>query len=47
MLKDYEGAIIDYKIVLLLNPGDQATSEQLKFLQENIKKGTSINIKTR
>lgn len=34
MLKDYEGAIIDYKIVLLLNPGDKATLEQLQVLQE-------------
>ena len=34
MLKDYEGAVIDYKIVLLLNPGDKATIEQLRVLQE-------------
>lgn len=37
MLKDYEGAIIDYKIVLLLNPGDKSTMDQLKILQEHQK----------
>jgi tetratricopeptide (TPR) repeat protein len=38
MLKDYRGAVIDYKIVLLLNPGDKETPEQLKFLEDYLKK---------
>ena len=38
MIKDYDGAIIDYKIVLLLNPEDRATREQLNVLQQYQKK---------
>ncbi|MEI7421494.1 MAG: tetratricopeptide repeat protein [Prolixibacteraceae bacterium] len=38
MLKDYDGAIADYQIVLKFNPGDKQTLEQIKVLIENIKK---------
>jgi tetratricopeptide (TPR) repeat protein len=34
MLKDYDGAIADYQIVLKLNPGDQQTLEQLRILTD-------------
>jgi len=39
MLKDYEGAIADYRIVLKFNPGDQQTLEQLRILTD-LKKNT-------
>ena len=38
MLKDYDGAIADYEIVLKFNPGDKQTLEQIKVLIENKKK---------
>jgi protein O-mannosyl-transferase len=38
MLKDYDGAIADYQIVLKLNPGDKQTLEQIRVLIENKKK---------
>jgi tetratricopeptide (TPR) repeat protein len=39
MLKDYDGAIADYQIVLKFNPGDQQTLEQLRILTD-LKKNT-------
>lgn len=38
MLKDYDGAIADYQIVLKLNPGDKQTLDQIKVLMDNKKK---------
>jgi tetratricopeptide (TPR) repeat protein len=37
MLKDYDGAIADYQIVLKFNPGDKQTLEQIKLLTESKK----------
>ena len=34
MLKDYQGAIADYRIVLKFNPNDKQTAEQLRVLME-------------
>ena len=35
MLKDYDGAIADYRIVLKFNPGDKQTIEQIRVLIES------------
>ncbi len=34
MLKDYDGAMADYQIVMKLNPGDKQTLEQLRILSD-------------
>lgn len=41
MLRDYEGAIADYQIVLRLNPGDRQTLEQLNQLKALKTKGNT------